>query len=281
MAHTSLTPEQVASFQRAGVLIIKNHYDVTHEIAPIQKAIYEIIGLVAMRHGVELDRPPFTPEGFDAGFMALIAVNRSYGGEVYDIVKQIPAFLRLVSAPQNEAVFSELRKTDFAGIGAGSYGIRIDVPNEEKFRSLWHQEYLYQPQSIDGLVMWAPLVRMTPDLGPVSYCEASHLDGLRLYERGNQGKTGAYQIAIHDADKVAAGYRQRSPLTEPGDVILMDYLMIHQSGYNISSSPRWSMQSRYFNFRDPSGLKTGWKSSITTGTDVEAIFPENFVKTLP
>ena len=278
MAYTSLTAEQRATFQREGVLIIKNHYDVEREIVPIHRAIYEIIGLVAARHGVALDRPSFASEHFDAGFMALIAANRSFGGEVYDIVKQIPAFLRLVSAPHNEAVFCDLRNTDFAGVGAGSYGIRIDVPNEEKFRSLWHQEYLYQPQSIDGLVMWAPLVRMTADLGPVSYCEASHLDGLRVYERQNQGKSGAYQIAIHEAERVAAQYTQRAPLTEPGDVILMDYLTIHQSGYNTSALPRWSMQSRYFNFRHESGLKTGWKSSITTGTDVEAIFPENFIK---
>jgi hypothetical protein len=281
MAYTPLTDEQRASFERSGVLILKNHYDVDREIVPIQRAIHEIIGLVAERHGVELNRPAFTPHDFDAGFMALIAADRRYGGEVYDIVKQIPAFLRLVSAPHNEAVFCDLRRTDFAGVGAGSYGIRIDVPNEEKFRSLWHQEYLYQPQSIDGLVMWAPLVRMTADLGPVAYCEASHLDGLQMYQRENQGKVGAYQIAIHDAERVAARYAQRAPLTEPGDVILMDYLLIHQSGHNTSVSPRWSMQSRYFNFRHPSGAKIGWKSSITTGTDVETIFSDNFVKALP
>ena len=57
----------------------------------------------------------------------------------------------------------------------------------------------------------------------------------------------------------------------------MDFLTIHGSGENRSERSRWSIQSRFFNFSDPVGMKIGWKASITAGTEVETLFPDNFV----
>lgn len=50
-------------------------------------------------YALDIDRPAFSPDQIDAGYQQLIAADRAYGGEVYDAVKQIPAFMRLVSAP--------------------------------------------------------------------------------------------------------------------------------------------------------------------------------------
>lgn len=270
-------------FARDGVLVLPGFYDVEREILPVQQAIYEIIGLVAARHGIALEREAFSPAHFDAGYNALAAVDRAFGGEVYDLVKQIPAFVRLVCAEKSEALFRAMRGTDFAGIGTASYGIRIDRPNEERFRSHWHQEFIFQPQSVDGIVFWSPLAAVTPEMGPVVVCVGSHRDGIRKVNRTGAGaaKAGAYKIGIADDEAVAAGYRQIAPLTRPGDLILMDYLTIHQSGYNVSGRPRWSMQSRLFNFRDAYGMRLGWKASITAGTEVQALFPEYFSEESP
>ena len=267
-------------FNRNGVMVIHGFYDVEHDILPIQQAIYEIIGLVMARHGVQASRPPFKPDHFYAGYRELIAVNRAYGGEVYDLVKQIPAFLRLISSPRGESLFRQLRGTDLPGIGAASYGIRIDNPGEDRFRSHWHQEYLFQPQSVDGIVMWTPLLPIEENMGPVSVCIGSHKDGLRKCSRSAaySDKSGAYKIGIVDDEQVAAGYAKASPLTRPGDLIVLDYLTIHQSGYNTSDKSRWSVQSRFFNYRHPSGMQVGWKASVTAGTDIEEIFADYFVK---
>jgi Phytanoyl-CoA dioxygenase (PhyH) len=256
-----LSEKQRADFFQNGLLVIKQFYDVKKEILPIQSAIYEIIG-------------------FDEGYTELIAVNRQYGGEVYDLVKQIPAFLRLISSTCGEQLFCELRETDLAGIGAASYGIRIDNPFEEQFRSQWHQEFIFQPQSMDGLVFWTPLVPILLEMGPVVVCLESHKDGLCKYSKSKSysQKLGAYKIGILNDEKVAARYHQAAPLTEPGDLIIMDFLTIHQSGFNVSNRSRWSVQSRFFNFRDPTGMRIGWQASVTAGTDIEAIFPEHFVE---
>ena len=271
--------EQRVQFDRDGFCVIRQFHDVEKEILPIQRAIYKIIDLVAERHGETLVREPFRGENFDDGYARLIAKNRAYGAEIYDLIKQIPAFLRLICSEKSEKLFCTLRGSRYAGIGAGSYGIRIDNPEEEQYRSHWHQEFFFQPQSVDGIVFWTPLVQVTPELGPVVICAGSHKDGLCRYSRNDEyaSKLGAYKFGIHEEEKVVSRYAKIAPLTKPGDLILMDFLTIHQSGFNLSTRSRWSVQSRLFNFQDPIGMKIGWKASVTTGSDVKAIFPENFL----
>lgn len=275
-----LNDQQKKEFFESGVVVIKNFYDVESEIRPIQKAIYQIIGLVMQRHSVSIDRDPFEGDNFDAGYLELIAINRDFGGEVYDLVKQIPSFLRLIASTKTEQLFCHLRNTDAPGIGAASYGIRIDNPYEDQFRSQWHQEFLFQPQSLDGIVFWTPLLQVTADMGPVIVCPKSHKDGLCVYSKSKAyaNKIGAYKIGINDEDAVVARYDKIAPLTSPGDLILMDFLTIHQSGFNTSHRSRWSIQSRFFNYKEETGMRIGWKASVTAGTDVEKIFPDNFTE---
>lgn len=275
----SISPENRAFFEAEGYLLLKGFYDVEREIEPIQRGIYDIIGLVAKRHGVALLRGAYSPEAFDSGYNNLIATNRALGSEVYDLVKQIPAFLRLICSEKADDLFRLLRSTEQSGIGADSYGIRIDNPREDKFRSHWHQEFMYQPQSIDGIVFWTPLIQVTPELGPVIVLPKSHRDGLCVYARTDlyADKVGAYQIGIHNESSVISRYERVAPLTAPGDLLMMDFLTIHASGANRSARSRWSIQSRFFNYADPVGLKIGWKASVTSGTRVEEVFPENFV----
>lgn len=275
-----LNDQQKQEFYESGVVVIKSFFDVNSEIRPIQKAIYQIIDLVMQRHSVTIAREPFEGDNFDSGYLELITINRDFGGEIYDLVKQIPSFLRLIASIKTERLFCYLRNTDVPGIGASSYGIRIDNPFEDKFRSQYHQEFLFQPQSLDGIVFWTPLLQMTEDMGPVIVCRKSHKDGLCTYSKSNAyaNKIGAYKIGIYDEDAVIARYDKIAPLTSPGDLILMDFLTIHQSGFNISSRSRWSIQSRFFNYKEETGMRIGWKASVTTGTDVEKIFPDNFTE---
>jgi hypothetical protein len=267
-------------FYDNGVVVIKNFYDIESEIRPIQKAIYQIIGLVMQRHSISLERDSFNGDNFDSRYLELIEINRDYGSEIYDLIKQIPSFLRLIASEKAQELFCRLRGTDAPGIGAASYGIRIDNPFEEKFRSHWHQEFLLQPQSMDGIVFWTPLLRVTKDMGPVIVCSKSHKDGLCLYSKSGAyaNKTGAYKIGIKNEDAVVARYKKTAPLTSPGDLILMDFLTIHQSGFNVSDRSRWTIQSRFFNYKEETGMRIGWKASVAAGTDVEKIFPNNFTE---
>jgi hypothetical protein len=271
-----LNAEQVSEFQKNGILIIKGFYDLESEIVPIQRDIYRIIGLLINKYRLPIQRPPFAPEVFDAGYQDLIAANRAYGSEVYDAIKQIPTFIRLVANRSHDELFRMLRPDSFPAVAGGGYGIRIDNPFEDRFRANWHQEYPAQLRSRDGLVYWSPLLAITEELGPVQVCPGSHLEGpIPVHTSVSGGdQTGAYALVLqHEAERLAR-YATIAPLTEPGDLIVMDFMLLHASGDNRGKRSRWSMQLRYFNFYEATGISHGWKGSYAAGVDFRQVHPE-------
>ncbi len=274
-----LTIDQIEEFDLNGVLILRSFYDLTTEIEPIQDAIHRIIAILIKKYQLPIQQLPFSRESFDSGYQELIAYDRQIGGEVYDAIKQIPGFIRLVASANHDAIFSQLRQTDLPGVAAAGYGIRIDNPLEEKYRAPWHQDYPAQFRSLDGLVFWSSLVPVTKSLGPVEFCMGSHKNGLvPVYTNApkNPDKSGAYALTIKNEETLIASYEHLAPLTQPGDLIIIDFLTLHRSGLNISERSRWSMQMRYFNFTEPTGIKIAWKGSFASGVKVEEVHPELF-----
>jgi hypothetical protein len=272
-----VTPDMKASFEANGFLVLPNFFDLKDTIEPIQLGAYNIIGQVLARAGLSDDRRPFKPSSFDEKYQELIARDRGLGGLIYDAVKQIPAFMRLCADRRLEQIFKELRPNSAPGLAAGGYGIRIDNPNEEKFRAPWHQEYPGQLRSLNGLVYWSPLVEITPDLGPVKIAVASHKIGaVPVYTKDpkNPDKSGAYSLILRDEENLVSQFSQVSPLTKPGDLVIMDFLVLHASGQNVGQRSRWSMQLRYFDFNEPTGVRHGWKGSFATGVDFGKVHPE-------
>jgi len=272
-----LSHAQIAEFNQNGLLVIRGFYDLETEVVPIQRGIYDLIGLALKKGGLDIERPAFDTATFDWGFQQLIACERQLGGEIYDAVKQIPAFVRLVASQKNEGVFRQLRDDSFPAVAGGGYGIRIDNPNEEKYRAPWHQEYPAQLRSPDGVVMWSPLVEMTNALGPVEFCVGSHLRGIvqvSTRDAENPDKSGAYALRLKNEAQLISSYPRVAPLTRPGDLVLVDFLTLHASGFNVSDRSRWSMQFRYFNFNNPTGIRIGWKGSFAAGVDFRNVHPE-------
>ena len=267
-----LTAEQKESFIKDGVLVLRNFYDKVAEIEPIQQGIWEILGIFFEKYETHIKQTTFTGKTFDDGFNELIAIDRRYGGQVYDAIKHIPAFMRLCSLEKNEQLFSQLRLGSIPGLASNGNGIRIDNPNEEKFRSLWHYEYRDQLRSMDGIVLWTPLVDMSDELGPVQICPGSHLDGLRrsyAKDPANPEKTGAYALRLENEKEILSQYGIISPILNVGDLVVMDFLTLHSSGYNVSSRSRWSIQMRYFNYAHPSGIAINWATCSSGGNQVK------------
>lgn len=278
--HPTLTREDIVGYERDGFVLLRGFYDLERDIRPIQRAIGRIIDLVREQHGLASLRSD-DPARFDLGFADLIATNRALGGVVYDAVKQIPAFMRLVCSESHEAVYRQLRQLDLVGVAGAGYGIRIDNPNEERFRADWHQEYPAQLRSVDGAVFWSPLVPVDESMGPVRLCVGSHVEGLipvLTHDPDHPDKAGAYALILSDREQRTGRYPQIAPLMSPGDLLVMDFRTIHASGYNVGRRSRWSMQSRLFNFDDPTGRRIGWCGSFAAGQNFRTIHPELVVE---
>ena len=272
-----LSKDQLERFDNDGVLVVPSFYDLEAEIEPIQRQIHSIIGFLIKKHGLPIHQAPFSPEQFDSGYQELIQHDRRIGGTIYDAVKQIPAFHRLVGCTKHGNLLKQIRHSDNPGVAAGGYGIRIDNPFEEKFKAPWHQDYTAQFKSIDGLVFWSPLVQVNEQLGPVKFCLGSHKDGLvRVHTKDprDPNKSGAYALILEDEENRVSRYKHASPLTNPGDLVIIDFLTLHASGSNISTRSRWSMQIRYFNYEDPTGIGYDWVGGYASGKTVKDIHPE-------
>lgn len=262
-------------FGENGVAVIRDFYDYESEIAPIQEAIRQIVELVAAQAGISV--PVATHlEAMTAGYRAIASKDRKLGSVIYDAVKQIPEFVQLVSCKKNADLYKQLRPGALPGIAAGGYGIRIDSPGEEKFRAYWHQEFPAQLRSIDGVVFWSPLLDVTQDMGPVEVAPTSQKQGLMdlVLDDGNAGKSGAYAMRLKDEAEAVAKYKTIAPLSKPGDLIVMDFLTLHQSGQNVSDRPRWSMQLRYFNFAEPVGRSLNWSGAFAQGKPMPEILED-------
>jgi len=267
------------SFFRDGYAILRGFYDHETQIKPIREGVRRIIAALCQKYGV--DAPTNTvEEAMGEGYRRLIATNRAWGGEVYDAVKQIPAFFRLVSDSRNDDLFKVLRANSDPGIAAGGYGIRIDNPGEDKFRAPWHQEFPAQLRSEDGIVFWSPLIPICPELGPVELAVGSHAEGIVPVRKddGGIGKAGAYALRLDREEERLARYKHAAPLTNPGDLIVMDFLTLHQSGQNVADRARWSMQWRMFNFANPLGIRLSWCGSFAAGQSFETILPELLIE---
>ena len=272
-----LTDAQRRTFAETGLLVVPGFYDLGTDIEPVQRGIHAVIGQVLARHGLPDPRGPCVPADFDRGYLDLLRADRSWGGEVYDAVKQVPAFVRLVAHPAHEQLMRELRPGSVPGIAGGGYGIRIDNPDEDRFRAQWHQEYPAQLRSLDGLVYWSPLVPVTPEMGPVQFCPGSHREGpVPVYtaDPNHPERSGAYSLMLKDEETLLARYERVAPLLQPGDLVVVDFLLLHASGHNRGGRSRWSMQFRYFNFAEPVGRSHGWKGSFAAGVDFRTVHPE-------
>lgn len=271
-----ISKEKLIEFQNNGFVKLENFYSFNTDILPIITNFHHIIGLFIQKYNIPITQKPFHIDSYGDELAEIAVINRSVISEIYDVIKQIPSFKRLVTKSENEILIKTIRNTKLAGLCTGSYGIRIDLPNEDKFRTNWHQDFLAQFGSEDGIVFWTPLVNIFPELGPVEFCVGSHKDGVQKVttKDNSSGKTGAYSIKIHNENEVISRYQRTAPLSNMGDLILIDFQTLHASGYNISNNARVSIQFRYFNFHHPSGSKLGWTAGYGSGKSLEDIAPE-------
>jgi hypothetical protein len=109
-------------------------------------------------------------------------------------------------------------------------------------------------------------------MGPIQICLGSHKNGLLKYKENlskNEVTGNAYSLIFDEDANDLNKFNIVEPLAKVGDLVVMDYLTVHQSGFNRSNTSRWTMQMRYFNFQDSLGTTLGWRNSIKSGADIQ------------
>lgn len=258
-----------------GYILIKSFYDAVQMIELNQK-ICKIIHVISKLHlGKTCFAFDLESEEINEILLYMQHNRRELIGILYDTVKTLPEFCQLTASSKHIDLAKFLRETDSIGILRGGDGIRIDLPGEVKYMAPWHQDYLTQFGSLDGLTFWAPLVSVTPDIGPLELLIGSHTEGpLPVFYEENQLINTAYGMKIQSENQVVDKYEKISLSCNRGDLLILDFKTIHRSGFNFSKKIRWTMQMRYFNFNEPWAMAKGWPSGLSQGNTISQVCPD-------
>jgi len=133
-----------------------------------------------------------------------------------------------------------------------------------------HQDWRSMQGSLNSVVIWLPLVDINKELGALEILPGSHLQGLRTDHIDN----GCGMVVLSDNEKS----KLMSVEVQKGDVLLFSSFLIHQSGENITNSPRWSCHFRY-NDLDESSFITRKYSHPYIYKPIEELITPNFPAT--
>ena len=262
----SVSDDDLKFFKENGFLYIKNYYDVDKVIVPLLRDIYKLINLVLADQNIFQKQAPFSIENFDKGLIESLTEDRNLARIIYDSVKKLPRFSALVNDFRNRDVASVLLNTDFPGFALRGYGARMDFPKDTYHKTPLHQDYIAQLCSPRGIVFWSPLRKMSRSLGPIVLYPGSHKAGIYPVKKGEKNDN---YLKIKDSKLIESKYQSFSPELELGDMIILDYLMLHKSSLNTSDKTRWSFLFRYFDFNEPIGKSYGWKGGDQEGNSFE------------
>jgi len=220
-------------------------------------------------------------EDIHAKIMQLKVLDRKALGTVYDAIRKLMPFWSILSGPPLTSAVEQLLGTEAVGLAFRGCGIRLDIPGEDEWRSRLHQEYHSQMSSLRGVVAWFGLAAVSHDMGPVRVLDGSHGAGLLpvrcldpMNAAGNY--TGTFVLAEEDA--LAAKYPPVTVETEPGDVLFLDFLTVHESGFNRSPGrSRITCQVRYFDMMEETSIRHCWKGGWQEGGDFTKLHPDKVV----
>lgn len=275
-----LSEEERASFRRDGFVVKRG-------LLP-ERDVLE--ALQAIDHLLCSRSPDLTPSApqrvmteIHDKIRRVAARDRAELGRVYDAARKVLPFWRMLGASAVAEAVAELLGTPYVGVAFRGAGIRFDLPFEDRFRSEWHQEYHSQISSPRGLVAWFSLSPVDMAMGPVQIAAGSQREGIlpvRALDPMNQRRDYTQTFLIDRAEQIADGYPSVSTETAPGDVVLLDFLLLHRSGWNRSPAghSRITCQVRYFDMTEEVGVRHGWVGGWQDGGDFTKLHPEKVIQ---
>jgi hypothetical protein len=158
---------------------------------------------------------------------------------------------------------------------------RIDLPEEDRYLTLPHQDFPYIQGSVNGLTVWLPFHDLRADHGVPTFVLGSHEWGvLKVIEH-----------ELHAADRVGtrtietapdprlpdAKYINLSPIAS-GEALVFHTLLVHRSEPNVTPDARFTIQLRYDDLGNAQSFARNYPEGLYLGDEVSACYPEHVVE---
>ncbi len=266
----SLSPEQLAHFEREGYLLVEDLFDVERVIAPIIAEYHGVLDhLAAALHASGEISSTWADLPFGQRLTQICMDSGRMHAQYFDF--SLPQGNVQNDTPfwAGPAVFNALINPALLDavesfIGPEIYSnpvqhVRIkppeaSVPKNADGKAIlgatsWHQDngvVLPEADATQMLTVWFPLTEASVENGCLQVVPRSHRDGLRQHCPGGPG-------GLKVPDELFDRNEGLPMPMSPGDVLFLHHLTIHGSLSNNSDDVRWSFDLRY----NPIGQPTG------------------------
>ena len=136
--------------------------------------------------------------------------------------------------------------------------VRTDMPGDEQYMQLWHQDWRYGQGSLNAVTIWVPLHKVGVENGAIEVIPKTHLLGyLETEELSNPRR-----FLIVDA-------RLKNLLSCPvelefGESVVFSQMLVHRSGYNRTNLPRLTVQLRFVDYSEDSFVENGFPAPTSS-----------------
>jgi ectoine hydroxylase-related dioxygenase (phytanoyl-CoA dioxygenase family) len=239
------------TFEKDGFIVIKNFFK-KKIISDAKKEIFEISKKIYKSRSVNIR---YSENKFDFFIKDSLKKDSNLSSKFYDISKKFLSMHKIAFDPKITNLAKILLRTKNVGILNRAYGYRLDRPDDEKFLTQLHQDYIQNLGAPEGLVFYNTLRDVNKIDGPVIIYKGSHKLGIAkvLINKKIKNRSKAYILDI--PKKKLNKFKKLELKLKKNDLAVFNFFLLHKSSPNKSKNIRWSMVSRYFDFNSSTGIK--------------------------
>jgi ectoine hydroxylase-related dioxygenase (phytanoyl-CoA dioxygenase family) len=244
----------LSELKKSGYVKLKNFFHKS-DIKKIQKEFFHLSEKLYHKHYDPKCYKSIEKDGFDSYCQESLNKQNKFNSEFYEVCKKLSSFNNLFYKAKIINTLAIIFKKKNYGILNRGYGFRFDYPNDKKFLTQLHQDYTSNLGSPKGYVFIAPLKDIKENMGPIKIYPGTHKYGIRkikFNQNNNLRKTRQIELEINNEEILE---KPKLVTANEGDLIIIDFLTLHESTQNLSENIRFTMMYRFIDYEDPTSLK--------------------------
>jgi hypothetical protein len=198
--------------------------------------------------------------------------NRGKASVIYNAFKHLQSVKKLAVSDQIDDI---LKSLGFHKPALIDINCRIDSCGEEKYLFDWHQDYWFSVCSPDAVVIWIPVLGLSPDLGGLKIIDNKQTNGRILSSKGRTGEYNSYADAVILDEDISKFNPLAIESMSIGDVLCFKFNILHKSLPCISmNQSRFTVQLRFADFADVNFIAHKYKPGIVNSETIDYFIKE-------
>lgn len=236
-----ISQKQANHYKNNGYLILKNCID-KKNFHNFDNRVIEIVNRELNNKNIDIKKNLVINEG-----IKFFSKNHpEISSKIYRTINRSYFFLRFIQDKKIANLAAQLIETKINNLSCINPVFRFDVPGDKLHARLWHQESNYfkdVSNGSDGVVCWIPMNKAYAKNGSVILAAGSHKGGYipGNFISGNKKKSEQHKIS----EKKIKRFKKKIVHADIGDLVFINFHLVHSSGKNVSQFVRCTAQIRY------------------------------------